>query len=66
MAAEPKSLTAVASAPAAKTSCKIMECNCTHEYQSKKYGPRMRVHNPGKAPAAGRTPYTCTVCGSKK
>ena len=38
-------------------SCKILECVCEHEYQDKKYGRKMRVHN------AGKEHFKCTVCG---
>jgi hypothetical protein len=32
----------------------------THDYQDRRYGPRMRVHNP----CPGNV-HTCTVCGKK-
>ena len=34
--------------------------NCEHEYQDKKYGKGMRVHN------VGRNQTTCTVCRNKE
>ena len=41
----------------------ITTCNCEHEYQDKKYGKGMRVHNEtNKVP----TTYRCTVCGKVK
>ena len=50
-----------------RTSCKVMECVCTHEYQDSKYGRNRRVFNPGKPPAGGGKPnYKCTVCGRTK
>jgi hypothetical protein len=36
----------------------IMQCNCTHEFQDKTYGYRMRVHN---LSPDGKKAY-CTVC----
>lgn len=35
-----------------------MQCNCTHEFQDKTYGYRMRVHN---LSPDGKKAY-CTVC----
>jgi hypothetical protein len=39
---------------------KIMACHCTHDYQDKRYGKGMRLHNPY---AKG---YRCTFCGFQK
>lgn len=44
-------------------SCKIMKCDCEHEFQDQIYGKGMRVWNPlGKGKDQG-TNYICTVCG---
>jgi hypothetical protein len=45
----------------------LLKCECVHEFQDRKYGVGMRVHNTmnnGK-PLAGTTTkqYRCTVCG---
>ena len=42
----------------------IKKCNCQSEYQDKKYGPGMRVHNVGKK--GGTKSAKCTVCGTIK
>ena len=39
---------------------KVMRCACRHEWQDKKYGPGMRVHN------KATTQYVCTVCANKR
>ena len=39
----------------------IRVCTCEHEYQDKKYGNKIRVHN-----ACGSGGYSCSVCGNKK
>lgn len=44
----------------------IKKCSCSHEYQDKRYGTGMRVHNVGKKPPTGSAFVKCTVCGSKK
>lgn len=38
----------------------ILECNCKHEYQDKRYGKNKRVHTEKKDPV--RNGYICTVC----
>jgi len=43
----------------------IRPCTCEHEYQDKKYGKWMRVHNEGVA-SKGQIKWTCTVCGKVK
>lgn len=42
--------------------CAILRCNCSHEYQDRRYGKGKRLHNL-KTKTIGRT---CTVCGSVK
>lgn len=37
----------------------ILQCNCTSEFQDKKYGKGKRVCNPKKERG-----YSCTVCGA--
>jgi len=37
---------------------KIIKCNCKNEYQDKKYGENMRVHNS----TVKENEYRCTVC----
>ena len=37
---------------------KILPCGCEHEYQDKKYGKGMRVHNF----TAKTETWRCTVC----
>lgn len=42
----------------------IERCSCSHEYQDKRYGKQMRVHNlSGKK---DRFRARCTVCGKEK
>lgn len=44
---------------------KILACKCNHEYQDRKYGNGMRIHNfAPKAQQGGG--YRCTVCGNVK
>lgn len=49
---------------------KILGCSCKHEYQDRKYGVGMRVHNPapkiGKDGAGKVTGFRCTVCANAK
>jgi hypothetical protein len=45
-----------------KKATSVRGCTCVHEYQDKKYGPGMRVHNL----AAKDNGWVCTVCGAKK
>lgn len=47
--------------------CKIAKCNCASDYQDKRYGQGMRVHNPmrKKTPIAPQE-YRCTVCGATR
>lgn len=40
----------------------IKRCSCKNEYQDKRYGQQMRVHNEMRS-ATGRPSYRCTVCG---
>ena len=49
-----------------KETIMIKPCNCRSEYQNKEYGFNMRVHNKSKSRIAGKTAWTCTVCGTKK
>lgn len=43
----------------------IKKCTCTHTFQDKKYGRKLRVHN--KAVKKGSSDvYRCTVCGNEK
>lgn len=40
----------------------VKRCGCLSEYQDKKYGPGLRVHNfAPKKPA-----WRCSVCGTEK
>lgn len=39
----------------------ILKCECKHDYQDKRYGCGMRVHN-ALAPAKGSQQWRCTVC----
>lgn len=41
-------------------SVKVKKCTCTHEYQDKKYGNKMRVMNSQDGKGIGK--YKCTVC----
>jgi len=41
---------------------KVIGCRCDHEYQDKRYGKKMRLHNK-KADNKG---YRCTVCADEK
>ena len=40
----------------------IKRCTCEHEYQDKKYGKKLRVHNLSQDKAKA----ICTVCESEK
>lgn len=42
----------------------IIDCNCSHDYQDRRYGKGKRVHNP----TLGKNGqwHRCTVCGSGK
>ena len=40
------------------------ECVCASEYQDRRYGQNMRLHNP-KADSNG-TLWRCTVCGRER
>ena len=42
----------------------LIKCNCTHDYQDKKYGVKMRVSTP--TALNGRPAACCTVCGVKQ
>jgi hypothetical protein len=44
----------------------ILECNCKHEWQDKRYGENMRVHNFAKKASGERGGWRCTVCSSVK
>jgi hypothetical protein len=46
----------------------IIKCNCKHEFQDKKYGNGMRVHNYAlKLRSNGGKPgYRCTICKNEK
>lgn len=39
----------------------IFPCTCKSEYQDKRYGPGLRVHNEAKSSKAAG--WRCTVCG---
>ena len=42
---------------------RIAKCECVHEYQDKRYGKGMRVHNTcGRDGKSAR----CTVCGKNR
>lgn len=41
----------------------IKKCDCKSEFQDKKYGKDMRVHNKYIKDSGG---YRCTVCGKDK
>ena len=41
----------------------LIKCNCTHEYQDRKYGKNIRVGNECIVTRDGK--YRCTVCGKK-
>ncbi len=43
----------------------IKKCACKHDYQDKKYGTGMRVHNPVKGPN-NTVLWRCTVCTAVK
>lgn len=46
----------------AATVIKLIQCSCKHEYQDKKYGSGMRVHNYSPKKKA----WSCTVCSNDK
>lgn len=39
----------------------LIRCSCKHDYQDKRYGVGVRVHNPLKATSGGLQ-WRCTVC----
>jgi hypothetical protein len=43
--------------------CVIAPCSCQHEYQDKRYGKGIRVHNRKGGGATGVKGHRCTVCG---
>lgn len=45
---------------------RIMPCKCQHEYQDKKYGKGMRVHNKGGSSKTQSAVWVCSVCGARK
>jgi hypothetical protein len=49
---------------------KIMFCGCEHEWQDKKYGKHMRLHNEcvkqEKGKRATTKGFRCTVCNTVK
>lgn len=44
---------------------KIIYCGCENDYQDKKYGKNMRVHNPCSE-SSKPIGHRCTVCGIVK
>ena len=44
----------------------IKPCTCKHEYQDKRYGKNMRVHNIAVSKVKGGVAYRCTVCNKTK
>lgn len=45
----------------------LKPCTCQHEYQDRRYGRGLRVHNATKGPARSGAPgWRCTVCGLEK
>jgi len=40
----------------------IKKCTCSHGYQDKTYGPKLRVHNLCKPTGGKFLGATCTVC----
>ena len=40
----------------------MLRCTCKHEYQDRKYGKGVRVHNRGQ----NLDKASCTVCSKKK
>ena len=44
-------------------STKVLPCKCKSEYQDKRYGVGLRVHNSTVKPTPG---WRCTVCKDKK
>ena len=42
----------------------ILKCTCKHNYQNKRYGPGMRVHN--RCTKDRMVKHRCTVCGDTK
>lgn len=44
----------------------IKQCTCKHEFQDKRFGKNMRVHNGMGKGGTGTEGWKCTVCGTKK
>lgn len=45
---------------------KRLRCTCKHEYQDRRYGPQVRVHNKMVTPKDHPDQYRCTVCGEER
>jgi len=44
---------------------KIIDCNCKHEYQDRKYGKGKRAANPCNNKSKTGVAHRCTVCGNQ-
>jgi len=44
----------------------IKSCTCRHEYQDRKYGKGMRVHNKAISKTGRGNDWVCTVCCNRK
>jgi len=44
----------------------VLTCTCQHEYQDKKYGKGMRVHNKAAGNKGTEKKWRCTVCGATR
>lgn len=40
----------------------ILKCTCKHEYQDRRYGPMLRVHNALLRDKGEAQYYRCTIC----
>lgn len=50
----------------AEGTTKEIKCKCVSEYQDKRYGTGMRVHNAKKSTEKSKGGFRCTVCGDSK
>ena len=45
---------------------KKLECDCKSDYQDKKYGKNIRIHNATVKYPSGNPGWRCTVCGKTR
>lgn len=48
---------------ASNVNCKVMSCNCDHDFQDGHYGKGKRLFNKTGGSGKGQVGWRCTVCG---